>query len=303
MSEVPMLSTQSMPVLALLCILLMLSGPCLSSAADGIGADSLVGPVNRVLGEEPTVSASEADEERAVMEQLDTLRANPKDRRRLIMVAQMLLGRFGYGVGPFDGRFDDKTRRAIKYYQESNKLPETGELDYSTLKKLTQDADWLEQLPVQLPPSVFAGEGWDASVSAGGTWTTVDGRQAMPLQTTHIECNRQRKYCEESTAIVGEGNQLMLNMSHVEVERWDDQEIFTKPSEHDCITETLRLSRSQRTVTRITRSTTSEPCRRSDGQDVTFRLENGVKVWTDLKNARKEGFRRIMRTGDFIFEE
>jgi hypothetical protein len=95
----------------------------------------------------------------------------------------------------------------------------------------------------------------------------------------------------------------MLNMSHVDVERWDDLEIFTKPREHDCITETLRLSRSQRTVTRITRSTTSEPWRRSDGQDVTFRLENGVKVWTDLKNARKEGFRRIMRTGDFIFEE
>ncbi len=296
-------STQSRPVLALLCISLMLSGPCLSGAADGIGVHPMVDPLDRLLGEEPAVSASEVEEERAVMEQLDKLRANPKDRRRLIMVAQMLLGRFGYGVGPFDGRFDDKTRRAIKYYQESNKLPGTGELDYPTLKKLTHDADWLDRITVQLPPSVFAVDRWDASVSAGGTWTTVNDRQAMSLQTTHIECNRKWKYCVESAAVVGEGNQLILSMDHEEVERWDDQEIVTKPRDHDCVTETLRLSRSQKTVTRVRTPTTSEPCRRSEGHDVTLHLESGVKVWSDLSSARKEAFRRIMKTGDFNFEE
>lgn len=218
-------STQSMPVLALLCISLMLSGPCLSGAAEGTGAR----PVDRLLGEEPTVSPSEADEEHAVMEQLDKLRANPKERRRLIVVAQMLLGRFGYGVGPFDGRFDDKTRRAVKYYQESNKLPPTGELDYLTLKKLTDDSDWLELLPVQFPPYVFISDTWAASVSANGTWTIMNGRQAVPLQTTKIECRRKWNHCTESTAVVGEGNQLVLNTDDYEVERWDDQEIVTKP--------------------------------------------------------------------------
>ena len=271
----------------------------MADAGDGIGADPVVGPVDRLLGEKPTVSAGEVEEERAVTEQLDKLRANPKERRRLIMVAQMLLGRFGYGVGPFDGRFDDKTRWAIKYYQESNKLPETGELDYRTLKKLIEDSDWLEQFPVQLPPSVFAGDWWDASVSASGTWTIVSGRQTMPLQTTHIECDRKWNYCMESTAVVGESNQLILSMDYEEVDRWDDQEIVTKPKDRRCVTETLRLSRSQKTVTRVRTPTTSEPCRRSDGQDATLRLDSGVKVWTDLKNARKEGFRRILKTGEF----
>lgn len=263
----------------------------------------MIDPVDRLPADGPTVSASEADEEGAVMEQLDKLRANPKERRRLIMVAQMLLGRFGYGVGPFDGRFDDKTRRAIKYYQESNKLPGTGELDYRTLKKLTQDAEWLDQLPVQLPPSVFAGEAWDASVSASGTWLSVNDRQPMSLHTAHIECNRKRKYCVESTAMLGEGNQLILSLDQEEVERWDDQDIITKPNTHQCVTETLHLSRSQKTVTRRRIANASESCRPSAGQDVTLRLESGAKVWTDSKNARKEEFRRIMKTGDFTFED
>ena len=295
-------SPQSTFILALLCIAFLFSNSDMA-AGDGIGVHPIIDPVERLPVEEPAISGSEAEEERAAMEHLDKLRANPNERRRLIMVAQMLLGRFGYGVGPFDGRFDDKTRRAIKYYQESNKLPGTGELDYRTLKKLTHDADWLDQLPVSLPPAVFVADRWDASVSAGGTWTTVNDGQAMPLHTAQIECSRKGKYCVESTAAVGEGNRLILSMDHEDVERWDDQDIVTKPRDHDCVTETLRLSRSQKTVTRVRTPTTSEACRRSDGPNVTLRLESGVKAWTDLKNARKEALRRIMKTGDFNFEE
>lgn len=103
--------------------------------------------------------------------------------------------------------------------------------------------------------------------------------------------------------MVGEGNQLILSMDHEDVERWDDQEIVTKPKDRHCVTETLRLSRSQKSVTRVRTHTISKPCRGSDGQNTTFRLESGVKVWTELKNARKERFRRIMKTGDFNFED
>jgi peptidoglycan hydrolase-like protein with peptidoglycan-binding domain len=293
---------RSIPVLVFLCLSLMLSESCTTGAAEGTGASPRVDPMGPLLEGEQAAPLSDGDEE-AVTEQLDKLRANPKERRRLIMVAQMLLGRFGYGVGPFDGRFDDKTRRAVKHYQEFNKLPGTGELDNRTLKKLMDDAGWLDQLPVQLPPSVFLDETWDASVSATGTWTIVDGRQAWPLQTTYIECNRKGKSCVESTAVVEEGNQLVLTMDHEDVERWDDQEIVTKPKDRHCVTETLRLSRSQKTVTRVRTPIISEPCRRSDEQNVTLRLESGVKVWTKLDSARKEGFRRIMKTGDFSFED
>ena len=101
------------------------------------------------------------------------------------MVAQMLLGRFGYGAGPFDGRFDDKTRRATKYYQEFNKFSATGELDYRTLKKLMDDSGWLEQLSVHLPSGTFADEKWDTAVSATGTWVTVESRPASSSDDRH----------------------------------------------------------------------------------------------------------------------
>jgi len=293
---------RSIPTLTFLCLSLMLSGSCMADAAEGTGAPTRVGPMDRLLEGDQAAPLGEIEEERAVTEQLDKLRANPKERRRLIVVAQMLLGRFGYGVGPFDGRFDDKTRRAVKYYQESNRLPGTGELDYRTLKQLTDDADWLDQLPVQLPPSVFLDENWDAFMSVTGTWKIVNGRQARPLQTTHIECHRKWKYCIESTAVV-EGSQLVMTVDHEDVERWDDQEIVTKPREHDCVTETLRLSRSQKSVTRVRTPTISEPCRRSDSHNVTLRLDSGVNVWAELKNARKEKFRRIMKIGDFSLED
>jgi peptidoglycan hydrolase-like protein with peptidoglycan-binding domain len=293
---------RSIPVLVFLCLSLMLSESCTTGAAEGTGASPRVDPMGPLLEGEQAAPLSDGDEE-AVTEQLDKLRANPKERRRLIMVAQMLLGRFGYGVGPFDGRFDDKTRRAVKHYQEFNKLQGTGELDNRTLKKLMDDAGWLDQLPVQLPPSVFLDETWDASVSATGTWTIVDGRQAWPLQTTHIECNRKWKSCLESTAMVQEGNQLVLTVDHEDMERWDDQEIVTKPKDRHCVTETLQLSRSKKSVMRVRTPIISEPCRRSAGQNATLRLESGVKVWTELEDARKEGFRRIMKTGDFSFED
>jgi len=297
-----MRTRRAIPLLAFLGLSLMLNESCRSGAAEGTGAPPRVSPMNRIFEGEP-MPLSEAIDERAVTQQLDALRADPRERRRLIMMAQMLLGRFGYGVGPFDGRFDNKTRRAVKYYQESNRLPGTGDLDYRTLKQLTDDADWLDQFPLQLPPFVFHDETWDATVSVTGTWRLVTGRKSLPLQTTHIECERKWQYCTESTAVVGEDNRLLLNVDRHEIERWNDQEIIANTKDRDCMTDTLRLSRLQKTVTRLRTSSVAEPCRRSDTQSATLSLESGIKAWTDLKNAWKEQFHRIMKTGDFSFEQ
>ncbi len=295
-----MRTRRAIPLLAFLCLSLMLNESCRSGAAEGPSAPR-VSAMNRTFEGEPT-PLNDAIEERIVSQQLDALRADPRERRRLIMVAQMLLGQFGYGVGPFDGRYDDKTRRAVKYYQDSNRLPGTGDLDYRTLKQLTDDADWLDQFPLQLPPFVFHDETWDATVSVGGTWILVNGQQSLPLQTTHLECNRKWQYCAESTAVAGEDNRLVLNVDHYEIERWDDQEIIASSKDRDCTIDTVRLSRLEKTVTRLRTPSDSEPCRRSDSQNATLRLESGINIWTDLKNAWKDRFRRIMKTGDFSFE-
>src|SRR5690242_2349869 len=123
---------------------------CLSSymvaAANGRDALPNVGAVNHSSRGTGAYS-TESEEAHEIKKNLDKINATPQERRRLIVVVQMLLGRFGYGTGPFDGRFDDKTRRAVKYYQETNKLPATGELDYQTLKRLTDDSSAVETRP------------------------------------------------------------------------------------------------------------------------------------------------------------
>ena len=271
-------------------------------AFDAGGTGQPVSAIDRVLNGESPSSITAPDDEREITEQLEKLRANPKERRRLIVVAQMLLGRLGYGTGPFDGRFDDKTRRATKYYQEVNKLPATGELDYRTLKKLVDDSGSLEQLPVHLPPGTFAGDKWDTAVSANGTWVAVQSGPPT-LQTTAIECNKKGQHCIESTASVENGNQMILHMDRYEVERWDDGDIVARSKIKDCAAGTLLLNRSQKTVTRVRTAAVLKPCPPEGSKDVTFRLESGVKVWTELDKARREAFRQIVKTGDFSFQD
>jgi peptidoglycan hydrolase-like protein with peptidoglycan-binding domain len=270
-------------------------------AFDAARVDEPASAIDRVLGGEQPPSIT-AEDERDITQQLEKLRANPKERRRVIVVAQMLLGRLGYGIGPFDGRFDDKTRRATKYYQEVNKLSATGELDYRTLKKLMDDSTMIEQLPVQLPPATFTGDKWDTAASAGGTWISVQGGPST-LQITAVECDRKGQYCIESTATVEEGNQMILQMYRYEIERWDDREIVTKPKIDHCTAGTLRLNRSQKTVTRVVSAALLKQCSHTDSKEGTWRLEDGVKVWTELSRARRETFKRVVKTGDFSFED
>src|SRR3982750_4650883 len=120
-------SRRSAPLAFMLPALLMLAPVSVSKAGAPAAVQPLKAAEDRLLGED-TSRRIEAEEEQEITAELDKLRANPKERRRLIMAAQMLLGRLGYGVGPFDGRFDDKTRRALLYYQQTNRLSGSGEL-------------------------------------------------------------------------------------------------------------------------------------------------------------------------------
>ncbi len=47
----------------------------------------------------------------------------------------MALGRFRYGIGPFDGLLDEKTRRALREYQAYNALSPTGKYKQKVWKK------------------------------------------------------------------------------------------------------------------------------------------------------------------------
>jgi peptidoglycan hydrolase-like protein with peptidoglycan-binding domain len=50
------------------------------------------------------------------------------------------LMRLGLQPGPVDGVFDDKTRRAIRRYQDARRLQKTGYLNQATVVRLLADS-------------------------------------------------------------------------------------------------------------------------------------------------------------------
>jgi peptidoglycan hydrolase-like protein with peptidoglycan-binding domain len=228
------------------------------------------------------------------------IRSDPKQWRGIVAMTQMTLGRLGYGTGPFDGRQDEKTRSALRQYQVNNRLPTTGDLDMDTLKKVFEDEEVLESVPVSLPFYYFSDQFWDSYVFAEGTWVIENDKQAFPLQATSIHCNRQWNHCIDATAEVMMGNQLFVDIDYYEVERWDEHEIVTKPKENLCTRYTLRLSRSQKTVTglRIT-TTTGKGCESIEEKDLTLRLVSGLEVYGELLKGHAAAVQHRMQMGDF----
>ena len=99
--------------------------------------------------------ASKISLDKKGQEELDALRKNPDEFRTLMTGVQIFLGRFGYGVGPYTGTLDQSTKQALKAYQEKSGLSQTGDLDFPTLKRLTEDDRLLNRVVPFLPPQTF----------------------------------------------------------------------------------------------------------------------------------------------------
>ena len=80
---------------------------------------------------EPSGAFSKAD--RAAFErETDALRRDQPQQYKEVrdgftLLTEMLLGRLGYDVGPFDGVLDNRTRSGVRRYQKDRNLPETGD--------------------------------------------------------------------------------------------------------------------------------------------------------------------------------
>jgi peptidoglycan hydrolase-like protein with peptidoglycan-binding domain len=60
-----------------------------------------------------------------------------RDSADAVRLAQRALQAGGYYLGEIDGQFGPQTLAAVQHYQQSNRLPMTGRLDYRTLAALT----------------------------------------------------------------------------------------------------------------------------------------------------------------------
>ena len=127
-----------------------------------LGINSWTGSSSVVLAasksKEKASQISEATRKQAEQE-LKALQKDPKKFRTLVTGVQIFLGRFGYGIGPFSGTLDAKTKKALKAYQQQTGLSPTGEIDFPTLKHLTEDDRVLSRIVPFLPAFVLQDKG------------------------------------------------------------------------------------------------------------------------------------------------
>lgn len=247
----------------------------------------------------------EAAADKEAQKKLEEHRSDPAQWRLIVYSVQMMLGRFGYGTGPFDGKLDEKNRRALKEFQTYNGLSATGDIDWQTLQKLSKDQEALDQLPVHLGGHSFSELFWDEFVVATGTWTFKDSLLGNPLQATRIECHRQWMRCIEATVDLHPPD-FYLAAPHLEyhkIDRWDAHEIITSPNDKVCVRYTLRISRSQQTVTGLRSPIKSKgDCGFVEPRDFQLQLSDGTKIWLELNKRRGEAISRILRMDRFLLK-
>lgn len=223
-----------------------------------------------------------------------------------VLFVQEALGQFGYGTGPYNGKLDEKTRRALMEYQTYNGIPPTGCIGDRTYMTIFEDREALDQLVVDPPSYEFIDHSWDKYVAAQGTWTVLNGEQANRTQTSRIDCERQSMICTETTAIIERPpleSDLSFNLirEHHKIERWDSHEIITKPNDKVCVRRSVRISRSQKAVMGLHVPVGDKKlCGLEEQRELQLRLEDGLKVWSKLAAKRREARSRILRMDQFL---
>ncbi len=273
----------------------------------GILTVLLVFSVTTVVQSQPTTDKRRKEQTEYETALQNLKQDNPKEyqntRQLMILMTQLLLGRLGYGVGPYDGVLNETTKDALREYQKRRKLTVTGDpTSFETFQQVEKDMKSLDNDPVGLPSLFVSLDFWKAGyVSGKGTWILANEKMGWPEQTTQLECRRDQRICTEATAILsrtGGSKSLSVQTSVYEIERWDDHEIVTKPKESGfgCVRYTLRINRVQKSVTgiRITISTKG-PCESMVAKEMYMTLSDGLKVYLDLYRNSKKTMSELMR--------
>ena len=252
--------------------------------------------------QQPGKSLSLSPEELKAQKELKALKSRPKEYRVLVLGVQIFLGRFGYGMGPYTGVVDEHMKKALRTYQQYVGLPETGEIDFLTLKHLTEDNKTLDQPLPFLPKATFHFEQWDKAIQVQGTWTRDSGLTDDAIQTSRISCFKEEKNCIESTAVLLNGNVPVLEvLTHVyTIKEWDEEQLVSAPYDGEpCTISILRMNRKQQTITRFAAYQQTEGmCAKVKTEDVQYHLVNGPQVYLNLKQQKAEDTKRILRVSE-----
>src|ERR1700730_11527021 len=172
---------------------------------------------------------------------------DPSGWAQTVPESQKSLAKFGYGT-LFTGKLDDRTKDAVRAYQNRNKLSPTGDLDYATWTQIQLDnAALVPEIPVG-PMYVFNDSDWDSVLAHEGVWLEK-GREPSdktPLTSTRIECIKSNRTCIAATH-----RETLIHLQYLMIERWDKYEIETQPDDLPCGREHLHISRPEKAVLSI----------------------------------------------------
>ena len=170
-----------------------------------------------------------------------------KAKAAFLLDAQKALAEFGYGT-VFTATLDDRTKEAIRKYQERSGLTLTGDLDSRTWIRLQDDQRALHA-DIPLGVYMFLDTDWNSSVRVRGVWLE-QGKEPdanTPIKYAVVDCVKSAGMCVMVTATSAD----YLNLAYFEIERWDAYEITTRPLDLPCGRETMRITKSDRTLLEI----------------------------------------------------
>jgi len=230
---------------------------------------------------------------------LAALRKNPKEFRALMTGVQIFLGRFGYGVGPFTGQLDEVTKQALTAYQKKTGLAVTGDINFETLRSLTEDDQVLNRIVPYLPPFQTRKDEEDKWIDIQGSWMLKEGNNDDVLRTSRVTCMREFQRCIDSTASLVNGSAPYLKVhTHVyDVKEWDDNKIVSLPYDGEaCAISILRISKKPVVVTRFVSVQSSPgPCVTAKSEDRQYVLDDGPKIYKTLKVQKSTAIQQILQ--------
>lgn len=240
-------------------------------------------------------------------QELVALRKNPKEFRTLVTGVQIFLGRFGYGVGPFTGKLDEGTKQALTAYQQQTGLEVTGDINFETLQRLTEDDQVLNRIVPYLPPFQSRNDQWDKWIDVQGSWMLKEGNNDDVLHTSRITCMREFERCIDSTASLVNGNAPYLKVhTHVyDVKEWDKHKIVSQPYDGEgCAISILRISKNPVVVTRFVSIQSSPgPCAKVKAIDRQYILDDGPKIYQILKVQKSAAIQQILQVAQYSREK
>jgi peptidoglycan hydrolase-like protein with peptidoglycan-binding domain len=161
-----------------------------------------------------------------------------------VLEAQERLARFGYGT-TFTAKLDDKTKEALRRFQARNNLPVTGDLDFDTWSHIQDDDIALNRVIPMGPAYLFNDSDWNNIFTAEGVWLE-QGKEpdaTTPVRSSRIECFKANGMC-----IVATNTGTLIHLQYMDIERWDEYEIATRPDDLPCGREFIQISRPEKAV-------------------------------------------------------